>query len=816
MHQPQLNLHKIFSLSILTITFLFCSLNLSAQQVKGIIKGHVVIQGDGPAENVSVTLKDTKYGTITNENGDFILRAPEGKYTLVISQIGSKRQETPVEVAGGQTLTLPQFTVNSATNNLQEVSVSSNKVNKFKRSKSQDVAKMPLNNLENPQVYTTVSKELIQEQAVFSADDAIKNSPGITKLWTPTNRTGDGGSYFTLRGFTVQTKLRNGLSGNVSTTIDAANLEKLEVIKGPSGTLYGSSLVSYGGLINRVTKKPFDTEGGEISYSFGSYDFNRASIDYNTPLGQDKKALLRINSAYSNTGSFQDVGYNKNFVFDPSFSYKVDDRLTLSFEAEINHSTGNTPPIFYFGSTIADLGVTRADQLNIDYKRAYQSNDLVQTSDNANFFAQADYKISDQWHSQTNISTTHSSGNGPEPYFYLLAGNNSISRNVWDVTGNTSSLQVQQNFTGDFKIGKMRNRLVAGLDFLNEKSNIKYTDPNHGTDAFDVINITGPIPAYNNFNKAKVDSLFQNLPIGSSYSRFNNYTYSAYASDVLNITDNLLAMASLRVDHFVTKSISNPITGTASQAFNQTTLSPKFGLVYQVLKDKVSLFGNYMNGFSNPGYYLAYDAASNSNVSKLFKSEQANQWEGGVKLDLFDGKLSSTISYYDISVKNKVRADAGHANANVQDGTQKSKGFEAEVIANPFKGFNIVAGYAHNNSLMEKSGDYDNGRRPQTAGPVNSANLWLSYTITAGEVKGLGAGFGGNYAGDNQVINNSYNGVFTLPSYTVLNTGVFYNKAKYRLALNVNNLTDKKYWVGFTTVNPQMLRQIIGTVTYKF
>jgi iron complex outermembrane receptor protein len=816
MTQPQLNFHKLFSLSIFAIILLFHSVAIAQQSTKGTIKGHVVIQNDGPAENVSITLKGTKYGTVTNEDGDFTLRVPQGKYTLVISQVGSKSQENSVDLTTGQTLTLPQFTVSKASNNLQEVSISGSKVNKFKAKKSVDVAKMPLSNLENPQVYTTVSKELIQEQAVFSADDAIKNSPGITKLWTPTNRAGDGGSYFTLRGFTVQTALRNGLSGNVSTTIDAANLEKLEIIKGPSGTLYGSSLVSYGGLINRVTKKPFDTEAGEISYSFGSYDFNRASIDYNTPLGSDKKALLRINSAYNNAGSFQDVSYNKNFVFDPSFSYKVDDRLTLSFEAEINHSTGSTPPIFYFGSTIADLGVTRADQLNIDYKRAYQANDLIQTSDNANFFAQVDYKISDQWRSQTNISTTHSSGNGPEPYFYLLAGNNSISRNVWDVTGNTSTLQIQQNFTGDFKIGGLRNRLVAGLDFLNQKSNIKYSDPNSGSDLFDVINLKGAIPNYNYFNKAKIDSLFQNVPVSTSYSRYSNYTYSAYASDVLNITDNLLAMASLRVDHFVTKSINDPVSGTSTQGYNQTTLSPKFGLVYQVVKDKVSLFGNYMNGFSNPGYNLAYDAASNSNVSKLFKSEQANQWEGGVKIDIFDGKLSSTISYYDISVKNKVRADAQHANANIQDGTQKSKGFEAEVIANPFKGFNIIAGYAHNNSLMEKSGDYDNGRRPQTAGPANSANLWLSYTLTSGQVRGLGVGFGGNYSGDNQVINNSYNGVFTLPSFTVLNTGVFYNKEKYRLALNVNNLTDKKYWVGFTTVNPQMLRQIIGSIAYKF
>src|SRR6202012_760922 len=112
--------------------------------------------------------------------------------------------------------------------------------------------------------------------------------------------------------------------------------------------------------------------------------------------------------------------------------------------------------------------------------------------------------------------------------------------------------------------------------------------------------------------------------------------YSAYASDVLNITDNLLAMASLRVDYFNNTSVDNPVSGTSSNSYHQAALSPKFGLVYQLVKNQVSLFGNYMNGFSNttPGTDFS---------GKSFKPEQANQLEGGVKLDLFNGKLSSTI-----------------------------------------------------------------------------------------------------------------------------------------------------------------------------
>lgn len=805
-----------FKRLISTVFLIMLVITAFAEQ-KATLTGTIVTSKNEPAQNVSVTVKGTSLGTVTNEQGKFTFKLNPGNYTLVISHVGMKNRELPVIVESGKINIVPVITINLDANALEEVSVNADRTNKFSRQKSVDVAKMPLDNLENPQVYTSIGKELMQEQAVFSADDAIKNATGITTLWTPTSRAGDGGSYFALRGFPVQITMRNGLSGMVTSSIDDANLERLEVIKGPSGTLYGgSSMVSYGGLINRVTKKPYDTAGGEIDYSTGSYGFNRASIDYNAPLDSAKKSLFRLNAAYNYSNTFQDNGFSKSFAFDPSFLFKINDRLTLTFEAEIGHQVGTTPQFYFFNTTVADLGVNSAGKLNMDYKRYYESDDITSNSDNVNFFAQADYKISDNWKSQTSISTTYSGAGGYQTYFYILPANDSISRNVWQVAGNSSTLQVQQNFVGDFKIGHLRNRLVAGLDFLSETSNVKYIDPSDGSDYFDAINTKGAIPAYNNFNRTKVDSLFANSTVTTSASQYQNYTYSAYASDVLNITDNLLAMASLRVNHFTTKSIDDPTDGTSTTGYDQTTLSPKFGLVYQVIKDKVSLFGNYMNGFSNPGYYLAYDAASGNNVNKLFKAEQANQWEGGVKLDLFDGKLSGTFSYYDISVKDKVRADALHANAYVQDGTEDSKGVEGEVIANPFQGFNIVLGYSHNDMKMVKSSDYDNGLRPEGSGPANSGNLWMSYTLLHGGAKGLGFGFGGNYAGTAQVLNDTYYGTFYLPSYTIFNTGVFYNKEKYRLALNVNNLGNKEYYTGYTTVNPMMLRQVIASIAYRF
>jgi iron complex outermembrane receptor protein len=157
--------------------------------------------------------------------------------------------------------------------------VRGSRANRFNRSGSVDVAKMPLKNLENPQVYATVGKELLTEQLVFTVDDTTRNVPGLQQMWEPTGRAGDGGSFYASRGFVVASQLRNGVAGTVTSTIDAANLEKLEVIKGPSATLFGSALTSYGGLLNRVTKRPYDTFGGELNVAAGSYGFHRVSAD---------------------------------------------------------------------------------------------------------------------------------------------------------------------------------------------------------------------------------------------------------------------------------------------------------------------------------------------------------------------------------------------------------------------------------------------------------------------------------------------------------------------------------------------------------
>ncbi|MDH7460374.1 TonB-dependent receptor [Chitinophagaceae bacterium 26-R-25] len=784
------------------------------------IKGKVTTADNKPAAYVTVIMRGTNKSAITDDDGGFsFFNIAPGTYELEVSLVGHTPATHQVKVEDKDVHMNIQLTTSSK--ELQEVIVVGGR-NKFTKKTSDYVSKMPLKNMENPQVYTTITKALMDDQLIFSVDEAMKNATGISKMWQATGRGGDGGTYYNSRGFVLQSKLRNGVAGNVSNQVDAANLERIEAIKGPSATLFGSTLTSYGGLINRITKKPYDRFGGEISYAGGSYNFNRFSADINTPLDSAHKVLLRVNAAYNYEGSFQDAGFSRNIVLAPSLSYKVNDKLSFSFDAEFYSGRNTAAPLwsFIYGTPIASLGANRADQLKVDYKRSYLTNDLYQTSNIANFFGQMNYNFSDKWRSQTNFSITNSASNGPSTFIYLLPnsaisgnpsdiGNGYITRN--DFRSDNSSDQVielQQNFIGESKIGNLKNRFVSGVDYFRQ-----HTDQVFSAITFDTVNAMGSIPNYNKFNRVNLDAMYATKgPDFSFPTNFVSNTYSAYAFDVLNLTDNLLVTAGLRFDHFVNEGTFDKTTGqiTPGTAYNQSTVSPKFGIIYQPIKDRISIFGNYQNGFTNKN---GVDYALNP-----FKPEHANQFEGGVKLDMLGGKLSSTVSYYYIKVKDIVRSYpiANNPFAQIQDGTQLSKGIEVEVTANPVSGLNLVAGFAYNDSKYTKADASVQGRRPETAGSPYNANLWINYRLPAGSIHGLGMGFGGNYASDNMVINRDPVGQFTLPAYTVLGATLFYDQPKYKFVIKMDNIANKHYFIGYNTVNPQKLRSVTANVTFRF
>ncbi|WP_370102608.1 TonB-dependent siderophore receptor [Xanthomarina gelatinilytica] len=784
------------------------------------ITGTVTDSNQMPIIGANVSLKNTSKGAQTNEKGSFeISNLESGDYVLTLSYLGFKTKDIALSISNNQNLDLGNITLYEGNEILTEVVINGERRNMFSRKKTAYVSKLPLKDIENTQVYSTITNEILKSQTVTNFDDALKNATGVEQLWTSTGRGGDGAGYYSLRGFSVQPQLVNGLPGLTNGTINPANIERIEVLKGPSATLFGNAVSSYGGLINVVTKKPYVGTGGELSFTSGSYGLNQIVGDFNTALSKKENIYFRLNTAYTTEQSFQDAGFRKSFFIAPSLSYKVTNRLSFSFYGEITQAE-QTNPTFLFLNRSAPSAASNLDELGYNNKLSFTSNDLTLENPTQNYRVEMDYKLSDTWQSQTLLSTSNTSTKGYYSYLFdygILEGN-TFTRFVNKQNANTQTTDIQQNFIGDFKIASLRNRVVIGLDYFNETQtnnstgyafygNVTPDGGTNGDNPFTPVVETDSYP----LSTAGVDAALASQGVSNVKSK--NHIYSLYVSDVVDITENLSAMVGLRLDHFDNEGdLTNP-----DDDYNQTTLSPKFGIVYQPIKDQLAVFANYQNGFTNVAPQLVGNPDDGPQTLKTFDPEQANQLEFGVKTNLFSNRLNVTMSYYDIKVKDRVITDPSSPFNKIQGGEVVSKGFEIELNANPVNGLNIRAGFSNNDSETTKSDNTEIlNKRPLEAGPETLYNFWANYEFQEGALDGFGLGFGFNGASERYAINYESTGDFILPSYTIANASVFYQANKYRIGLKLNNAFNKEYYKGWTTINPQTPRTFLANFSYQF
>jgi iron complex outermembrane receptor protein len=454
----------------------------------------------------------------------------------------------------------------------------------------------------------------------------------------------------------------------------------------------------------------------------------------------------------------------------------------------------------------ADLKFDWIDPFLANYERSFTGNELSIRNPSYGIQAQALYTLSPNWTSQTVISRSATQTDGYYHYLFDAGDGDSFTRFISDRNGQTITTDVQQNFIGDFMLGKFRNRMVVGLDYYDQSifngstgwvanGAVKLSD---GSD-------TGIL------TQAGVDELLRDSFEGNSTGK--STVLSTYISDVINLRSNLSVMASLRADRFEGKTDY----WIEEEVKSQTALSPKLGIVYQPIQDKVSVFANYMNGFVNIAPRTVANVDGTNPRLQAFDPEQANQVEFGVKANLLKDRLAATASYYDIRVKNRLINDPDNPNNSLQAGEVESKGFEFSLVASPFEGMSVIAGYSNNNAEVTRDNPVNGylGLRPEEAGPQELVNFWLSYSIPTGALKGFGLGFGGNTASEHLTLNRS-NGTFAIPPYQVFNAAISYTSSQYLLAFKVNNLSNERYFSGWSTVTPQTPRNVALSFNYRF
>ncbi|HKZ65072.1 MAG TPA: TonB-dependent receptor, partial [Chitinophagaceae bacterium] len=323
-------------ISLLFTSAIITLLSFSQSAIAQSIKGKLVDDENNPLKGATITVKESSVSTISNEEGLFLLEGLNaGKQTILISYVGLTATEIKADLKAGHTLNIGIVEMNNDSKVLQTVEITGRREKTYKNNISFIGSKTATALKDLPQSVSYVTKELMFDQAAIRVGDVVKNFSGVNQFTFYDD--------ITIRGFRVQggeggVQLLNGLRTTTGFWKQPLTnyLERVEVIKGPSGALFGNS--SPGGTINRVTKKPLAEKKQSLSFTTGSFNTLRALADFTGPFNNNQKVLYRLNIGYENAQSFRDLQFDKNYVIAPSVSFIPNERTKVNFDLVYNYS----------------------------------------------------------------------------------------------------------------------------------------------------------------------------------------------------------------------------------------------------------------------------------------------------------------------------------------------------------------------------------------------------------------------------------------------------------------------------------------------
>ncbi len=626
-----------------------------------------------------------------------------------------------------------------------------------------------------PASIQVIPRQVLEDQKAERLQDALQNVSGVTKRG---NYGGGAAGGFVIRGFTQEGNFRNGLrDNNFYAFPEIANIERVEVLKGPASILFGQ--VEPGGIINLITKQPLSDPYYSVEFTAGNYSFYRPTFDISGPLNAEKTVLYRLNFAYQNSGSFRDFVDTERFFVAPALTWKIGRNTTLDIDFE--YLREKSP--FDRGLVILD---DNSFALPINRYLNYPSLDnYSQTVYRGGY--RFEHRFSDDWRIRNSflISSFDAGGLSVNTAGDLI-DNQFTPRDFYDDRFIVQNYGVQTDLIGKFNTGSIAHQLILGFDFNRNTSFYEFEfaslSPN------DIFNPAFDIPR---------PSI---LSDPASFSDRTD-TWGIYLQDQVALLDNLKLLVGGRFDFSTQRSLSDPVSEQFNDAF-----SPRVGIVYQP-SQAISLYASYSTSF-RPVIGIS---ATNS----PFKPERGKQFEVGIKGEFLDGKLAATLAAFEITKSNVLTSDPNNSRFSIQVGEQQSRGVELDVIGEILPGWNVIATYAYIDARVTEDNEVSIGNRLDNSAQ-HTASFWTTYQIQKGDLKGFGGGLGFFFAGDRP--GDSLN-TFELPSYFRTDATVFYKRDQWRFALNIKNLFGVEYYEtaqGREIIYPGAPFTVQGTVSFQF
>ncbi len=616
---------------------------------------------------------------------------------------------------------------------------------------------------DTPQSVSVVTQKVIEDIGATRLIDALDLAGGVTRA---NNFGGQGLTGFNVRGFTSGEFYRNGFPINrgYPNAPDSNTIERVDVLRGPSSSLYGRG--DPGGTFNLISKTPKSEQQTTLGAQLSSEGLYRTTVDTTGTVPNAENVGYRLNVIAEGGDSYRDHVESKRYGIAPVIQWQASDATKLTFEADIlrnQHPLDRGQTRYAGQKSFISSPDTYLWETGKDNNRLYNDNNMAQL--------RVEHELGNDW--KLNAGVQYLNGklhgyaveaNGIQKDGETLGRNYNYRELKWQDT------DAQINLTGKFQFLGLANTLVTGLEYENYdyKSYIIRSSGDVGS---------YPINIYNPVLGQPLPELYR----VTTHDRENLKTTALFVQDQVDLNERLSALLGLRFEHYE-HDYKNLLPNTANWNTSHNAFIPRLGLIYKA-SDDLSIYSNAAKSFKpNTG------ASRNGDG---FDPEEGLAYELGFKWQALDNMLSIDSAIFYANKENVLTLDPVDSAYKVAAGKIRSRGIELNIAGQLTPAWKIIGGYAYTDAEVTKDNSLQKGTTLANI-PKNSFNLLNIYEFQDGPLQGLGVGINQKYI--DKRAGQTANSTYTMKGYAVTDLVSYYQATpKLRLNLDVKNIFDRVY-----------------------